>query len=357
MKNIYIQIPDLLYTHSGIVLATVTRSYGSTPQKPGSSALFDKNGIIAGTVGGGIVEGKVQRIAHEALLSKRSGHFRFDLANDISNIEEAICGGEISVLVDANLSNNISVFNQLKQSVLNRVPGALITMVTTFDEKTVLINRYWMTDDKVPEIPVEFLAEITLVVRELLSSDNSSEFRELELSVNDEEPASLFFIEPVFPPYHLVIAGAGHIGKALAHLGSLIGFEVTVIDDRPEYASKDNIPDADHVIVKDIGIALNELKKEKDTYVVIVTRGHKDDAIALKPCLGSNLAYTGMIGSKNKVAAMRKSFIDNVWATNEQWDEIYAPVGLDIESRTVEEIALSIAAQLVLVKNSRKSED
>ena len=355
MKNIYIQIPDLLYPDSSLVLATVTRSYGSTPQKPGSSALFNKNGIIAGTVGGGIVEGKVQRIAREAIISGRSGHFTFDLANEISNTEEAICGGKISVLVDANLDNHISVFNQLKQSVLNRIPGALITMVTVFDAESVLINRYWMTNDKVPEIQDEFLEKITPVVKYLLSTGDSSEFRELELSVKDQEPVSIFFIEPVFPPDNLVIAGAGHIGKALSHLGSMLGFNIIVIDDRQEFANSDNLPDANTIIVGDIGTAMNGLKKSADTYVVIVTRGHKDDASALKPCFGSDLAYTGMIGSKKKVLTMRNHFIENGWATSEQWDKIYAPVGLDIKSQTVEEIAVSIAAQLVLVRNSRKS--
>ena len=163
-------------------------------------------------------------------------------------------------------------------------------------------------------------------------------------------------MESVFPLPQLVIAGAGHIGKALSHLGNMLGFEVTVIDDRPEYANSENLPDASCIIVKDIGEAMQEIRKNDDTYVVIVTRGHKDDAAALRPCIGSALAYTGMIGSRKKIAAMRENFIEKGWATSEQWDTIYAPVGLDIKSQTVEEIAVSIAAQLVLVRNGRKQE-
>jgi xanthine dehydrogenase accessory factor len=354
MKNIYLQIPDQQSDNSSLVLATVTRTHGSTPQKPGSSALFCKKGLISGTVGGGIVEGKVLKIAMDAVLSKESGHFQFNLANDISNIEEAICGGQISVLVDANLSNYIPVFEQLKQSMAKRIPGVLITMVTGVTEKAVLINRYWMSETYKPSLPVQFIERIEPVAMSLLSAANPSDFRELELTIPGEEPSSFFFLEPIFPPAQLIIAGAGHIGKALAHLGCMLDFEVTVIDDRPDYANSENIPDADHVIVKDIGEAMQELKKREDTYVVIVTRGHKDDAAALKPCIGSDLAYTGMIGSKNKIAAMRINFIENGWATGKQWDEIHAPVGLDIKSQTVEEIAISIAAQLVLVRNSKK---
>ena len=354
MKNIYLQLLDHQFDIFHLVLATVTRTHGSTPQKPGSSALFGKKGLISGTVGGGIVEGKVQKLAHNAILSKKSGHFQFNLANDISNTEEAICGGQISVLVDANLNNYLSVFEQVKISFEERDPGVLLTMVTRFSEEMVLINRYWMNESFKPAVPVGFLEKIEPVVMSMISEGNPSDYRELELKIPDEESSSLFFLEPVFPPPHLVIVGAGHIGKALAHLAYILDFEVTVIDDRPEYANSENIPEASHIIVNDIGEAMQELKKRNDTYVVIVTRGHKDDAAALKPCIYSDLAYIGMIGSKNKIATMRSSFIEKAWVTEEQWDSIHAPVGLDIKSKTIEEIAVSIAAQLVLVRNSKK---
>jgi xanthine dehydrogenase accessory factor len=354
MKNIYLQILDHQSDTSNLVLATVTWTHGSTPQKPGSSALFMKNGLISGTVGGGVVEGRVEKLAREAILSGKSGHFQFNLANDISSKEEAICGGQICVLVDANLKNHISVFEQLRLSIENRIPGVLITMVTPFDEETVLINRYWISSIYKPPMPVEFLSRIEPVVNAMIAEGNPLDYKEMELKLPDEEPSSLFFLEPVFHPAQLIIAGAGHIGKTLAHLANMLDFEITVIDDRPEYANSTNIPDADHIIVKDIGEALTEVKKDRETYVVIVTRGHKDDAAALKPCIGSDLAFTGMIGSKTKIASMRASFIDSGWATEEQWRSVHTPVGIEIKSRTVAEIAISIAAQLVLERNSKK---
>ena len=252
------------------------------------------------------------------------------------------------------LSNHVSVFGQAKRSLDDRIPGVMITMVTRFTEETVLINRYWMSKTIVPQIPDPFLEKIEPVVLEMISENNPSDYREMELAIPGEEPSSEFFLEPVFPLPQLVIAGAGHIGKTLSHLGNMLGFDVTVIDDRQEYANIENIPDASHIIVKDIGEAMQEIKKGDDTYVVIVTRGHKDDAEALKPCIGSDLAYTGMIGSRKKISAMRMNFIDKGWATAGQWDKIFAPVGIDINSRTVEEIAVSIAAQLVLVRNGSK---
>jgi xanthine dehydrogenase accessory factor len=353
MKSIYLQLLDHKDSISEIALATVTGTLGSTPQKPGSSALFDKNGLLAGTVGGGVVERRVDLLAREAIRSKKSGHFKFNLANDISNKEEAICGGQINVLIDANINNYLNVFQQLGECIGSRAPGVLITMVTRFSEETVLINRYWMSKTSKPAIPEEFMERIEPEVNSILSKADPYDYRELELAIPDEEPSSLFFLEPVFPPAHLVIAGAGHIGRALAHLAGRLDFEVTVIDDRAEFANSENIPEADHILVNDIGEEIKKLKKNDDTYLVIVTRGHKDDASALKQCIGSAFAYLGMIGSKNKIVSMRNDFIDNGWATANQWNTIHAPVGIDIKSRTVEEIAISIAAQLVLVRNTK----
>jgi len=354
MKNIYLQIPVEESLKTSLVLATVTRTQGSTPQKPGSSALFSEKGLMCGTVGGGVIEGRVHNAAMEAITSKKTGHYTYNLFNDISKIEEAICGGQISILIDANPDKSIQVFRQIRKSLQERISGVLITMVIDFDESEVLITRYWMSSSSVPEIEEEFFDRIKPVVDELIAAGNSSDYREMKLSSTEEGPSPLFFLEPLFPPEHLVIAGAGHIGRALAHLGNLLDFEVTVIDDRSEYASSENIPDADHIVVKDIGSAMHEMKKGQDTFVVIVTRGHKDDAEALKPCIGSGLAYTGMIGSRKKVAAMRESFLEKGFATKEQWDQIHAPVGIDIKSQSVAEIAVSIAAQLVMVRNSKK---
>ena len=354
MKNIYLRMLEMQPESSNLVLATVTGSFGSTPQKPGSSALFGQEGLITGTVGGGMLEGKVQEFAEKSLLSKESGHLRFLLDKDISQKEEAICGGEIFVLVDADPFVHLSVFKEVEQSVKDRIPGVLITLVTISNENKILINRYWMTNNKTPDLPGSFSDKVVPEVVSLLAKGKPDDFRWIELSSSESKPSPLIFLEPVFPLPHLIIAGAGHIGKALSHLGRMLNFEVTVIDDRQEYANPGNLPDADHLIVKDIGVAMDELEKTPGTYVVIVTRGHNDDAKALKPCIGSNAAYTGMIGSKGKIAKMHVEFIQQGWATEEQWHSIYTPIGLDIGSKTVEEIAVSIAAQLILVRNSRK---
>jgi xanthine dehydrogenase accessory factor len=354
MRNIYIQFLDLLSDHPDMVLSTVTRSIGSTPQKPGSSAIFGKSGLLSGTVGGGVLEGKVQELSQIAIGSKDSSHPTFLLNKDISNGEDAICGGQVSILIDSEPVNSLSVFNELKRSMAERIPGVLITVATPSEGEKVVVKRIWMTQKSLPALLADQNEMIVQEVNSILAKGDRFDFREVEHTHTENKTPSVILFEPVFPPPSLVIIGAGHIGKALAHLGSLLNFEVTVIDDRPDYASMENFPDADHIVVEDIGSAMKNLIKKTDTYIVIVTRGHKDDAEALKQCINSEAAYVGMIGSKTKIAAMKRNFIENGWSTEKRWNFIHAPVGLEISSKTVEEIAVSIAGQLVLVKNRRK---
>ena len=130
--------------------------------------------------------------------------------------------------------------------------------------------------------------------------------------------------------------------------------EVTVIDDRSEYANTGKFPEADRIIVDDIGKTINKLPITSDTYIVIVTRGHRHDAEALKSCISSQAAYIGMIGSRRKIALMRENFIKKGWATAKEFDRVCAPIGLSIHSKTIEEIAVSIAAQLILIRGESR---
>ena len=353
MKNIYLQIASNINDIRNLVLATVIRTEGSTPQKHGSSALFNRGRLVAGTVGGGVLEGKVQMMAKETIDSIIPGIHLFRLDNSVSGGEDTLCGGKISVLIDPALRKNIDAFKALTKSAGERIPGVLMTLLTEGRDNDALISRYWLTEGDKNLIPQELLPFVEPEFRNLLSGTDSYDFREINLPDRKEELKQFLFLEPVIPQPRLIIAGAGHIGKALSQIGSMLDFEITVIDDRAEFANPCNIPHANHIIIDNIGKAIDMIEKGKDTYIVIVTRGHKDDADALKACIGSGAAYIGMIGSKKKVALMHKEFIGNNWATEQQWNKIFAPVGVDIKSKTVEEIALSIAAQLVKVKNER----
>jgi xanthine dehydrogenase accessory factor len=320
MRKIYLKLAGFEGDLSGLVLATVISASGSTPAKAGSAAIFDKNGLLTGTVGGGVLEGRVTSLALEYLHTGNSAIHNFEFNKDITNKDEAICGGRASVLIDSQLAGQRELFCQIRDHLLKRMTIILATSVRNSGNGSQIVERklYRENDKDIPEVG---------------------------------KTPGLILLEKISPPKQLIIAGAGHIGKCLCHLGSLLDFEVTVIDDRPEFANHNNLPEAERIIVGDIGAETERIGKDSDTYVVIVTRGHNDDAKALRACIGSTTAYIGMIGSRTKIEKMKISFIENGWTTPDKWASIHAPVGLKIGSDTIEEIAVSIAAELVMVRN------
>jgi len=354
MKNIYLQLADKENTSAGFVLATVTAVSGSTPQKPGSSALFQNDRLITGTVGGGIIEKRVADYASACIEGRESALLTFHLDKETTDPEEAVCGGIITILVDSDPYEHQVTFLEMARSISDGRPGVLVTRVVPWNDSQVMIKRCWATGNCELVLPGDDRKRIREEVDKILMSGDRSGYSQLDVAIPGEQQGAKIFLEPVFPPQRLIIAGAGHVGRAVAHQGRLLGFEVTVIDDRAEYASKTNIPDADNFIVKNIGHAMAELRKDADTYIVIATRGHSHDADALKPCIGSQAAYVGMMGSRVKVAKMHTEFITNGWATETQWASVCTPIGIAIGSVTVEEIAVSIAAQLINYRGIRQ---
>ena len=342
MKNIYARLCDDLKDKK-LVLATIVLTKGSSPQVPGVSALFSENGLLAGTLGGGIMEARAEEKALESLQTGESSLFRFELYADLTSEEEAICGGEATILFDAQPADHESILQKMIRSLDNRMPGILATHIQRRGDKIHRLSRIWLEK---AEIFGEEADNKNLPLRE-----------EIKQAFTTGKPVFLsdVYLEPQFPLSHLVIAGAGHVGQAVAHIGHLLDFEVTVIDDRPEFANQNIVPEADHIIVQDIGKAIAEMPKTADTYFVIVTRGHSRDADALKACIRSDVAYIGMIGSGRKIVLMREKFIDKGWATASEFDRVYAPIGIEIQSKTVQEIAISIAAELVQVRNQVQS--
>jgi xanthine dehydrogenase accessory factor len=303
-----------------------------------------------------VLEGEVQHIAESVLISGISDHYYFNLDTD-QDSEGAICGGEARVLVDADPAAHLSSLEEMEHSLSERKEGFLLTVVSPKQDQGRTIRRYWINASSPDHLPAGMDAAFRNLLESHLKQAVRNGFTGMDLSTVPDQQVEMAFLEHFKAMPRLIIAGGGHIGKALAHLASLLEFEVYVVDDRPEFASEEHIPDADHLLVKDIGKALKELNPDPDTYVVIVTRGHSHDGEALRACIGSKAAYVGMIGSSHKVEIMKKQFLDEGWATPEQWSSVYTPIGLSIGSRTVQEIAISIAAQLVEIRNRKKESD
>jgi xanthine dehydrogenase accessory factor len=347
---IYHRLTELIQLHPECVLATVISTQGSTPQKAGSSALIGTEGLLAGTVGGGITEMKIIQEAQIRLKSKESILFSFELHGEIEKGSESICGGSMKILIDASPKLHLPVFRLLNKSLEQHIPGVLLNWIDQSDPKNLVITRYLFTKEIELYFPGELGKAVDSIVTKMLDHPVAS-CQSVEMGTHEYNRNDLILLESILPKPNLIIAGAGHIGQALAPLAKTLGFSVTVWDDRPEYADIKLFPDADVVL-----IGMNNLDKINilnDSYLAIVTHGHKSDADVLRKFIGSGAAYIGMIGSKAKVSQMKTSFLENKWATWEQWNQIFAPVGLDVGAQTVEEIAVSIAAQLIQVRNQK----
>lgn len=153
-------------------------------------------------------------------------------------------------------------------------------------------------------------------------------------------------IEPYFPEPHLIVLGGGHIAKPLAEFGAKVGFLVTVVDDRPMFANKYRFPEAEKVICESFSNCFTQLNLNESSFVVIVTRGHRNDYDCLKQVLNQKTAYIGMIGSKRRVNGVKEQLLNEGY-TQEMISKLNAPIGLEIGAVTPEEIAISIIGQVI----------
>ncbi len=156
-------------------------------------------------------------------------------------------------------------------------------------------------------------------------------------------------LEVVEPPATLLVVGGGHIGLSLATIGEHVGFSVAVMDDREMFANRGRFPMADRVIAGDMDEALRSFPIGPNTYIVMVSRGHKQDELALRAVVRSKAAYIGMIGSKRRVSTVLRHLAEEGYPV-EALERVYTPIGIDIGAETPEEIAVSILAEVVMVR-------
>ena len=162
------------------------------------------------------------------------------------------------------------------------------------------------------------------------------------------------FIEPVLPPALLYVFGAGHVAYNLYKIATIAGFEVVVIDDRESYANRERFPDAREVIAEDFVTVTERLGLCESAYIVIVTRGHRDDMRVLRWAINANARYLGMIGSRRKTIAIYKE-LEKEGVAPEKFANVHAPIGLEIGAVTPEEIAVAIVAEMIAERRHAKS--
>jgi xanthine dehydrogenase accessory factor len=299
VQNLLEQVVGRAAAGEVVALCTVVGSRGSTPQAAGARMVVLRDGTTLGTLGGGCVEADVRQRALAALSSGKSELATFKLDHDYGWDDGLICGGTMEIFVEV-LADSASA------------------------------KKY---ENALRDLRAGRSAEIAL-----------------EFS-RDAKPAT--FAERIDPPAKLLIVGAGHVGQALANLAGALDFEITVIDDREDCASAARFPTSKR-IVGEIEAELARVAIDQQTYVVIVTRGHRHDGRALAAVIDSPARYIGLIGSKRKV----KTIFDDLLSQGVSVDRltrVHAPIGLEIAAVSVNEIAVSIAAELIAVRRGREN--
>jgi xanthine dehydrogenase accessory factor len=315
---------------------------GSTPQKAGAAMLVYDDGSQAGTLGGGCVEAEVKRRALGLLAENRPEVCTFQLDSDYGWDDGLICGGRMKIAVEPIAAGSQAPYFRRLAELIERGEGC--TEALAFDSET-------------SELPAPagllFDRDGRLLVSIRHSGDASARITEHLRPLADRPRAyaagGIAYL-PVLPRCRLVIVGGGHVGKAVADLAADLDFDVWIVDDRAEFAGEERFPRAERRISGPIDRVLPDLEVTGDTYCLIVTRGHSHDQEALFHLVDRGARYVGLIGSKRKI----KMIFDNLAAegvSREALAKVYAPLGIDIGSQTVPEIAVSICAELIAHRN------
>lgn len=202
-------------------------------------------------------------------------------------------------------------------------------------------------------------AEVCREAMTVMRSGNSR-LMSFDLSGDDVEDGGLIcggsmevYVEPILPDPTLVIFGAGHVGRCVAEIAKSVGFRIVVVDDRIKYANRERFPHADALFVDGWEETFKQLHVNESTYLLIVTRGHQFDLACLRYALQTPAQYIGLMGSRRKIKLFYETLAkEGVPAA--QFERVCAPVGLEIGSETPEEIAVSIAAQLIAVRKKQR---
>jgi xanthine dehydrogenase accessory factor len=198
-------------------------------------------------------------------------------------------------------------------------------------------------------------AEVVLAAQKAMREEKSR-MLSFDLTEDDVDQSGLVcggtlevFVEPILPPPTLFIFGAGHVSRAISKVATLTGFQTVVIDDRPDYASQKRFPEAAEVIADYFENAFNRVQVNESSYVVIVTRGHKEDLNVLRWAIQTPARYIGLIGSKRKIKTLYER-LEEEGFDPELFRKVTAPIGLDIGAVTAEEIAVAFVSEIIAIR-------
>jgi xanthine dehydrogenase accessory factor len=332
-----------------VVLGIISGVKGSSPQKIGAKALFHSDGRIQGTLGGGCLEAEIQQRAIQALRTGQPETFDLLLDHDFGWDDGLICGGKVFGLILPNVQRAGEKFwRELAERKTAQSWGVRgdFSIVGGSDAPLGKPLKRLGTQDAPANTP---LKRGVNEIGETLSP--SPAFVGLRRGQEGERESSCegewLYEEMVSPPCALWIAGAGHIAQAVAPLALQLDFSVTVFDDRPALANYQFFPE--EVSLKaDVWDKLLTLPlPEVPSFALIVTRGHRHDALVLRDWIKKPFLFLGMIGSSRKARTIFEHFLEEKFATPAELQRVACPVGIKIRSQSVTEIAVSIMAQFI----------
>ncbi len=327
-------------------LAIILKSSGSTPREAGATMLIREDSSIVGTVGGGVMEAHIMRIAPKVIKSSEPVLSEYVLEqNDAASIG-AVCGGRATILVeffDGTSSETLHYFEQLFKAACSD-ERSYIAAVIPHSGKLAPRNHCLVSGGELYGADGFNAAALSYL--------KDADCCRASFTALDAYDVYLF---PVGTDGIVYIFGAGHCGEKLAHILHTVGFVTVVIDDRHDFANKDRIPDADELIIpKSFEEPFKSIEFGTDSFIVIVTRGHMHDEVVLREALKTNAGYIGMIGSKKKRETIYSHLLDEDF-TQADIDKVYSPIGIPIGAETPEEIAVSIAAEIIKVRAEKRT--
>lgn len=345
--SIYNSIAQLLRAGEDLVVAVIVSSLGSAPRAMGARMAVHRDGSIEGTIGGGILEAKVQNLAKE-VFSRRSFLVRqFVLTDEDAGRLGMICGGQVEVLlhfVDASQPSNPVLYEKATAAIESKKQFWLITGIPSGEDDAEQAEQHLAGDDGTHIGPLQS----GLV--DILTAEAGAGMPKLI-----RHGRKRFLVESLSRAAVVYIFGAGHISHKLAPLTGLVGFRTVVLDDRQEFANRQRFDTADEIIVPDSFERVFEgLDIDENSFLVLVTRGHAHDKTVLGQALRTRAGYIGMIGSRRKRDAVYDALCGE-GIPRVEFDRVCSPIGVDIGAETPEEIAVSIVAELIRARAKKNS--
>ncbi len=342
MRDVIGHLIKILEKGGEAIVCQVVETRGSTPQKAGSMMIVDPGGGQGGTLGGGCVENEVKTKAIQQIASGVAAVHSFVLDHDYAWADGLICGGRMVVIAQPVRGPEPLAYFRLVDQFLEEGQGFTEAVVIDPAQAGGLaVGRRFLFDG-------EGKARGDLPTGEVpagLSSRIAAPAGRPKPSVH----GGVAFL-PSWPRIRLIVVGAGHVGPAVGDLAAQADFDVWVVDDRHQYANRERFPRAQKILVGPVDEVIAGLEITPLCYVLIVTRGHGHDQEALYHLAPTPASYVGLIGSRRKIRLIFDNLRDE-GIPEADLERVTAPVGLDIGSQTVPEIAISIVAELISRRN------